>query len=93
MMVVVPKLYWIRKDGEESGPFTFWQIQSMWQAGNLEVTDEFRLNGRSIWYPVSKIRRGLETSRAAMVGYGLLAGVLLSILVGLLSWALYLVFH
>jgi hypothetical protein len=29
----------------------------------------------------------------ALVGYGLLAGVLASILVGLLSWALYLVFH
>jgi hypothetical protein len=65
----------------------------MWRAGNLKVTDEFRLDGRSVWYPVSKIRRGLETSRAAMIGYGLLGGVLLSILVGLLSWALYLVFH
>ena len=48
---------------------------SMWQAGNLKATDEFRHDGQSVWYPVSKIRRGLETSRAAM-------GVLLSILVG-----------
>jgi hypothetical protein len=66
---------------------------NLWQAGNLKATDEFRHDGQSVWYPVSKIRRGLETSRAAMVGYGLLAGVLLSILVGLLSWALYLLFH
>lgn len=93
MIPVVQKLYWIRMDGKESGPFTFWQIQSMWQAGNLNVTDEFRYDGRSVWYPVSKIRRDLETGRAAMVGHGLLAGAVLSILVGLLSWALYLVFH
>ncbi|MGE5212989.1 MAG: GYF domain-containing protein [Nitrospirota bacterium] len=93
MIPIAPKLYWIRSDGKESGPFTFWQIQSMWRAGNLKVTDEFRQGTKGAWYPVSKMRRDLEIGRATVVGYGLLAGVLLSILVGLLSWALYLVFH
>jgi hypothetical protein len=87
--MVVNILYWIRQDGKESGPFTFWQIQHMWRAGNLKLTDEFRRDGRSVWYPVSKIRRSLETGRAAAVGYGVLA----SILVGLISWVLYLVLH
>jgi GYF domain 2 len=88
-MMVVRNLYWIRKDGKESGPFTFWQIQSMWRASNLKVTDEIRRDGKRVWYPVSKIRRGLETSRTAMVGYAMLA----TILVSLISWAPYLLFH
>jgi len=45
--------------------------------------------GKRVWYPVSKMRRGLETSRKAMVGYAMLA----TILVSLISWVLYLVFH
>jgi GYF domain 2 len=93
MVVVVNILYWIRQDGKESGPFTFGQIQHMWRAGNLKLTDEFRRDGRNVWHPVSKMRRSLETSHAAAVGYGLLAGVLASILVGLISWVLYLVLH
>ena len=35
----------------------------MWRAGILKVTDEIRRDGKRVWYPVSKIRRGLETSR------------------------------
>jgi len=61
----------------------------MWRAGSLEVTDEIRHDGKRVRYPVSKIRRGLETSRTAVVGYAVLA----SILVALISWVLYLVFH
>jgi hypothetical protein len=61
----------------------------MWRAGSLEVTDEIRRDGKRVWYPVSKVRRGLETSRAAVVEYAVLA----SILVALISWVLYLVFH
>jgi len=88
-MMVARNLYWIRKDGKESGPFTFWQIQNMWRAGNVKVTDEIRRDGKRVWYPVSKIRCGLETSRTAMVGYAMLA----TILVSLIFWVLYLVFH
>jgi len=56
----------------------------MWRAGSLQVTDEIRRDGKRVCYPVSKIRRGLETSRTAVVGYA----VLTSILVALISWAL-----
>jgi len=87
-MMVVRHLYWIRKEGKESEPFTFWEIQNMWRTCNLKVTDEIRRDGNRVCYPVSKIRRGLETSRTALVGYAVLA----SVLIALISWVLYLVF-
>jgi hypothetical protein len=55
------KLYWIKQgDGEETGPFTFPQIQSMWHAGTVKVTDKSRRDGESEWHSVNEVRRHLE---------------------------------
>jgi len=39
-------LYWIHKDGNESGPFTLLQVQSMWHTGTVKVTDQIRRDGK-----------------------------------------------
>jgi hypothetical protein len=41
-------LYWIKKDGDTSGPFTFPQVQGMWKAGTVKVTDQIMRDGKGI---------------------------------------------
>jgi hypothetical protein len=75
------------KDGNESGPFTFPQVQSMWHAGTIKVTDQIRRDGEQEWHAVSEVRRHLENSGGQLtVGKIVLAIVLAFIVLWLLWW-------
>jgi len=52
--------YWIYKNGHQSGPFTFSKIQSMWQSGTINVTDQIRRADQQEWHTIGNISRHLE---------------------------------
>jgi len=81
-------LYWIKQgDGEETGPFTFPQVQSMWHAGTIKVTDKIRRDGKSEWHSVNEVRRHLEKGGGQLtVGKIVLAIVLAFLILGFLWW-------
>jgi len=81
-------LYWIKQgDGEETGPFTFPQVQSMWHAGTIKVTDKIRRADKSEWHSVNEVRRHLEKGGGQLtVGKSVLAIVLAFLILGVLWW-------
>ena len=54
------ELYWLKKDGDTSGPFTWLQVQSMWRTGTIKVTDQIRRDGKNEWHSVNEVHRHLE---------------------------------
>ena len=79
-------LYWIKKDGDSSGPFTFPQVQSMWHAGTIKVTDQIRRDDKNEWHPVSEVRRHLKRGGGEQITFGkiVLAIVIAFIILGML---------
>ena len=60
-MLTAVRLYCIKRgDAAETGPFTFSQIQNMWNAGTVKVTDKIRRADKSEWHSVEILRRNLE---------------------------------
>jgi hypothetical protein len=79
-------LYWLKKDGDTSGPFTFPQVQFMWRAGTVKVTDQIRRVGKNEWHSVSEVRSHLEKSGGQMtVGKIVLTIVLATLILVLLG--------
>jgi GYF domain 2 len=81
-------LYWIKKDGDTSGPFTFPQVQSMWHSGTVKVTDQIRRDGKDDWHSVSKVRSHLERGGGGQITFGkiVVAIVLAFIILGMFWW-------
>jgi len=79
-------LYWIKKDGDTSGPFTFPQVQGMWKAGTVKVTDQIMRDGKNEWHSVSEVRSHLERSGPGQLTFGkiVLAIVLAFVILGML---------
>jgi hypothetical protein len=88
-------LYWIKQgDGEATGPFTFPQVQSMWHAGTIKVTDKIRRADKSEWHSVNEVRRHLEKGGGQLtVGKIVFAIVLAFLLLGFLSLCGVVVLH
>jgi hypothetical protein len=82
-------LYWIYKDGNQNGPFTFPQVQSMWRAGTIKVTDQIRRDGKNEWHPVSKVCRHLERRRSLTVGDIIGSIVIAFIILWFLWWLIH----
>ena len=82
------RLYCIKQgDAEENGPFTFSQIQNMWRAGSIKVTDKIRRADKNEWHSVEKVRRDLERGGEQLtVGKIVLAIVLAFLILGLFWW-------
>ena len=58
----VARLYCIKQgDAQEQGPFTFSQLQHMWRAGTVKITDKIRRADKSEWHSVEKVRCDLES--------------------------------
>ena len=74
-------LYWIKKDDGTSGPFTFPQVQSMWHAGTVKVTDQIRRDGKSEWHSISEVRRHLERGGGQMTVGKVVFAIVLAILI------------
>jgi hypothetical protein len=79
-------LYWIKNDGETSGPFTFSQVQSMWKAGTVKVTNQIMRDGENEWHSVSEVCSRLERSGPGQLTFGkiVLAIVLAFVILGML---------
>jgi hypothetical protein len=58
--------HFVFKYGRQTGPFTFPKIQSMRQAGTIDVTDQIRRSDSKDWQPVG------ELSQPAGWGHSLL---------------------
>ena len=81
------KLYWIKQgDGEETGPFTFPQVQSMWHAGTVKVTDKIRRDGKSEWHSVNELRRHLEKGGGPLTVGKIVLAILFAFLILGLFW-------
>jgi GYF domain 2 len=74
-------LYWIKKDGDTSGPFTFPQVQSMWHSGTVKVSDQIRRDGKSEWHSISEVRRDLERGGGEMTVGKIVLAIVIAILV------------
>jgi len=94
-MLPAVKLYWIKQEGAQAnGPFTFSQVQNMWRAGTLKVTNKIRDAYKSEWHSVSVVRRDLERGGGQLtVGKIVLAIVLAFLIVGFLGWCSVFVLH
>ena len=85
-MLPTVKLYCIKQgDAEEKGPFTWSQVQNMWHAGSVKVTDKIRRADTFKWHSVAKVRRDLESGGQLTVGKIVLA-IVLAFLIILLFW-------
>jgi hypothetical protein len=82
------RLYWIKQgDSQETGPFTFPQVQTMWHAGTVKVTDKIGRDGKDEWHSVSEVRRHLEKGGGQLtVAKIVLAIVLAFLILGLFWW-------
>ena len=58
--VAMQGTYWIYKNGHQSGPFKFSKIQSMLQAGTINVTDQIRRPDQQEWHTIGNISPHLE---------------------------------
>ena len=87
-MLPAVKLYWIKQEGAQAnGPFTFSQVQNMWRAGTLKVTDKVRSAYKSEWHSVNEVRRDLERGGGQLtVGKIVLAIVIAFLILGFLWW-------
>jgi hypothetical protein len=82
------KLYWIKQgDSQETGPFTFPQVQGMWRAGTVKVTDQIRRDGDIVWHYVRELQPHLDRGAGQLtVGKIVLVIVLAFLILGLFWW-------
>jgi hypothetical protein len=80
-------LYWLKKDGDTSGPFTWPQVQSMWRTGTIKVTDQIMRDGKNEWHSVSEVRSYLEKGGGGQMTVGkiVLAIIIAVIILGILG--------
>lgn len=85
----VSTTYWIYKNGHQSGPFTFPQIQSMREARTINVTDQMRGTDSQQWHAIGKISRRIGWGHNRFCSNILATTVLALIVSGVLSgWGL-----
>lgn len=53
-------LYYLQKDGAQTGPFTIGQLRSMWQSGSITAQSLYWFEGATEWRPLINILRLLE---------------------------------
>ena len=53
-------LYYLQKDGAQTGPFTIGQLRSMWQSGSITAQTQYWFEGAPEWRPLINILRLLE---------------------------------
>jgi GYF domain 2 len=90
------RLYWIKKQGdsEATGPFTFPQVQGMWRAGTVKVTDTIRRDGKIEWHSVGEVQRHLDSGGGQLtIGKIVLAIVLAFLILGFFWMCSALVLH
>jgi uncharacterized protein DUF4339 len=88
------RLYCIKQgDAEEKGPFTFSQVQNMWRAGSVKVTDKIRRADKNEWHSVEIVRRDLERGGQLTVLKIFWAIVLAFLFLGLFWWCSVYVLH
>jgi TM2 domain-containing membrane protein YozV len=61
------KLYHLRCNDEESGPFTKMQLQTMWRAGTITGNCTFRRDDEINWQPLTIAVRQLEANKSKAI--------------------------
>jgi|GEM_PF-6084435 len=57
----------IGEDGQQKGPYTFTQVQNMWDQGSLNGHLFYWTEGMSDWHPLSEIADRLETKTVSPI--------------------------
>ncbi len=57
----VGKFYFVRKNGQESGPYSVSQLAEQWKAGTITGADQIRQDGGTgKWHPIREFSKQLE---------------------------------
>ena len=59
-------LYYLHRDGTQTGPFTIGQLRSMWQSGSITAQVQYWFEGATEWRPLINILRLLEPPAPAV---------------------------
>ncbi len=59
-------LFYLHRDGAQTGPFTIGQLRSMWQSGSITAQTQYWFEGAPEWRPLINILRLLEPPAAAV---------------------------
>jgi hypothetical protein len=58
------RFYFVRKNGQESGPYSVSQLAEQWKTGTITAADEIRQDGGTgNWYPVRDFSKQLDRGR------------------------------
>ncbi len=64
--MAAPRFYFVRKNEQESGPYSVVQLAEQWKAGIITAADELRQDGGTgKWYPVREFSKQLDTGGKA----------------------------
>jgi GYF domain 2 len=82
------RFYFVRKNGQETGPYSVSQLAEQWKSGTITADDEIREDGGTgRWYPVrdfsKQLDRGRESEGQAYSGPARAAWILLFITCGI----------
>ena len=58
-------LFYLHRDGAQTGPFTIGQLRSMWQSGSITAQTQYWFEGAPEWRPLINILRLLEPPAVA----------------------------
>lgn len=56
----IPVSHYVMLDGQQQGPFSIGQMQSIWQSGRLHGEMQHFMDGYSEWMPLNFIQEDLE---------------------------------
>ena len=90
------RLYWIKKQGdsEATGPFTFPQVQGLWRAGTVKVTDTIRRDDKNEWHSVGELQRDLDSGGRQLTAGQIVGAIVVAFLIlGFLGMCSTLVLH
>ena len=57
-------LFYLHRDGAQTGPFTIGQLRSMWQSGSITAQTQYWFEGAAEWRPLINILALLEPETA-----------------------------
>jgi len=57
-------LFFLHRDGAQTGPFTIGQLRSMWQSGSITAQTQYWFEGATEWRPLINILALLEPEAA-----------------------------
>ena len=83
------RLYWIKQgDGEASGPFTFPQIQTMWRAGSVKITDRIRRDDKEEWHSINIVQQHFDKGGGQLTVGKIVLAIVLALLVATVVFAI-----